>query len=127
MAELTEQAVRDALRAVIDPELGDNVVDLGMVKQIGIIGDLVSVGLVLTTPDCPLAGWIVMQARRAIDALPGVADVQVVFEFGDAQQLAGARDDQLRDGRIVLSFAQGFACFRSRSPTPSVPLIVSTC
>ncbi len=77
MAELTEQAVRDALRAVVDPELGSDVVDLGMVKQIGIMGDFVSIGLVLTSPDCPVADWIVMQARRAVGAVPGVASVRV--------------------------------------------------
>lgn len=92
MAELTEQAVRDALRAVIDPELGSNVVDLGMVKQIGIIGDLVSVGLVLTTPDCPLAGWIVTQARRAVGTLPGVADVRVEV-LDEPWDPNGASDD----------------------------------
>ena len=77
MAELTEGAVRDVLRVVIDPELGANVVDLGMVRRIDIMGDLVTVGLVLTTPDCPLAGWIVMQARRVVGSLPGVAGVRV--------------------------------------------------
>ncbi len=92
MAELTEQAVRDALRDVIDPELGANVVDLGMVKQIGIIGDLVSVKLVLTSPDCPLAGWIVTQARRAVAALPGVADVQVEV-LDEPWDPNGASDD----------------------------------
>lgn len=77
MSALTEEAVREALRGVIDPELGANVVDLGMVKQIDIFDGQVSVQLVLTAPGCPLAGWIVLQARRAVGALPGVASVQV--------------------------------------------------
>ena len=77
MSELTEAIVRDALRGVIDPELGANVVDLGMVKQIEIAAGQVDVQLVLTAPGCPLAGWIVLQAQRAVGALPGVTGVQV--------------------------------------------------
>lgn len=92
MSELTEEAVRAALRGVIDPELGANVVDLGMVKQINILGDLVTVGLVLTAPGCPLAGWIVLQAQRAVAALPGVAGVQVNL-LDEPWQPPGAAED----------------------------------
>ncbi len=92
MSELTEQAVLEALRDVNDPELGANLVELGMVKRICIIGDLVSVDLVLTTPDCPMANWIEYQARRAVSRLPGVADVRV--DVLDEPYLPpGARDD----------------------------------
>lgn len=79
MSELTEATVREALRSVIDPELGANLVDLGMVKRVEIAGDRVKVQLVLTAPGCPLAGWIALQAQRAVGALPGVAEVQVEF------------------------------------------------
>jgi len=77
MSELTEQAVRDALRGVIDPELGANLVDLGMVRQIDIADGQVTVHLVLTAPGCPLAGWIVQGVRQAVGALPGVEGVEV--------------------------------------------------
>jgi serine O-acetyltransferase len=82
MSQLDEQAVRAALRGVIDPELGMNLVDLGMVKQIAIAGGQVTVQLVLTAPGCPLADWIVYQARQAVAALPGVhsADVALLDE-----------------------------------------------
>ncbi len=79
MGELNEQAVRDALRGVVDPELGMNLVDLGMVKQIAIVDSQVSVQLVLTAPGCPLAGWIVWQVRLAIGALPEVQQVEVTL------------------------------------------------
>ena len=94
MSELTEAMVRDALRGVIDPELGANVVDLGMVKQIKIADGQVGVQLVLTAPDCPLAGWIVMQAQRAVGALPGVAGVQVNLLDEPWQPLGAAEDWQ---------------------------------
>jgi serine O-acetyltransferase len=79
MSELNEQAVREALRTVIDPELGMNLVDLGMVKQIAIVAGQVSVQLVLTAPGCPLAGWIVWQVRQTLSALPGVKQVEVTL------------------------------------------------
>ena len=79
MGELNEQTVRDALRGVIDPELGMNLVDLGMVKQIAIVDGQVSVQLVLTAPGCPLAGWIVRQVRQAVSALSEVKHVDVTL------------------------------------------------
>ena len=54
---LNEAAVRDALRGVVDPELGDNIVDLGMVDDVKIgPGGEVVVRVALTTPSCPLCG-----------------------------------------------------------------------
>lgn len=92
MSELTEEAVRAALRGVIDPELGANVVDLGMVKEVAIADGQVTVKLVLTAPGCPLAGWIVLQAQRAVAALPGVAGVQVNL-LDEPWQPPGAAED----------------------------------
>ena len=77
MTTINEDLVRNALRAVMDPELGASVVDLNMVRAIRIDGDQVSVDLVLTVPDCPLAGWIVRDARQTLGRLPGVTKVEV--------------------------------------------------
>ena len=79
MGELSEALVREALRDVIDPELGVNVVDLGMVRQIKIANGQVDVQLVLTASFCPLAGTIVEQARRIVAALSGVTEVKVTL------------------------------------------------
>jgi metal-sulfur cluster biosynthetic enzyme len=77
METLDEQTVRQALRNVIDPELGANVIDLNMVRQITLEGGKVSVELVLTAPGCPLAGWIVQQIRAAIAGIEGVQQIDV--------------------------------------------------
>ncbi len=74
---MNEDTVRDALRRVIDPELGTNIVDLNMVRQITIDGENIRVHLVLTAPGCPLAGWIVQEIRQTVGALSGVQKVEV--------------------------------------------------
>lgn len=79
MSHISEQAVRDALRGVMDPELGMSVVDLNMVREINITNGQVEVQLVLTVPGCPLAFWIVEQARQAVSAVPGVEEAHVVL------------------------------------------------
>jgi metal-sulfur cluster biosynthetic enzyme len=80
---ITEDMVREALREVIDPELGENLVDLGLVYGVQIDGARVAVDLTLTTPGCPLHASLHSAAERAIRLMvPGVdeVEVQLVFE-----------------------------------------------
>ncbi len=66
------EQVRDALRGVIDPELGINIVDLGLVYGLSIDASRVSVVMTMTSPACPLGGVIKSEARAAIRQLfPG--------------------------------------------------------
>ena len=79
----TEERVREALRTVDDPEVGMNVVDLGLVYRIDIAPDLVRVEMTMTSAACPMGDMITGNARRAVSAaLPeGVAvDVVLVWE-----------------------------------------------
>lgn len=91
MNELAEETVRDALRTVIDPELGANVVDLNMIRQIDLAGGQVTIQLVLTVLGCPLAGWIIQQIRHVVGALPGVEEVEVTL-LDEPWQPAAAYD-----------------------------------
>jgi ATP-binding protein involved in chromosome partitioning len=71
-------AVREALRGVIDPELGDNIVDLGMVDDVELLpGGAVAVRVALTTPSCPLRGRIEAEVTSRVGALAGVSSVVV--------------------------------------------------
>ena len=74
---ITEELVRTALRQVIDPEFGVDIVDMNMVRSVEIEEDTVHVALVLTVPFCPLAGYMVEMARQAVASLPGVRQVTV--------------------------------------------------
>lgn len=83
MLVITEDMVREALRQVIDPELGENLVDLGLVYGVTIEGNHVAVDLTLTTLGCPLHASLHAAAERAIRLMvPGLdhVHVQVVFE-----------------------------------------------
>ena len=69
--------VENALRGVIDPELGADVVELGMVASIDIDGDRVRVGIALTIAACPMRDQIEGDVVRKVRALAGVATVEV--------------------------------------------------
>ncbi len=81
-ATLTEAQVLDTLRQVLDPELGCNIVDLGLIYSIRIVGGDVSVQMTLTTQGCPMHQSIAGGAQAALLNLPGVqqAEVDVVWD-----------------------------------------------
>ena len=73
-----DEAVVAALRGVIDPELGDNVVDLGMVRAVQVAeGGAVDVELALTIAGCPLRTQLRGDVEARVGGLPGVVSVQV--------------------------------------------------
>jgi metal-sulfur cluster biosynthetic enzyme len=65
----TELAILDALRAVVDPEIGMNVVELALIKQI-LLGDgETEVKMILTTPFCPYAGSMIQQVKEQAESV----------------------------------------------------------
>lgn len=78
--DLDSVAIMNALRGVIDPELGDNVVDLGMVKRLERGADgAVHVTISLTTAGCPLRAQLMRDAKARVGSLPGIEIVKVHF------------------------------------------------
>ncbi len=77
-----EQMVLDVMRQVIDPEIGCNVVDLGLVYGITIAGAKVTLQMTLTTPGCPMSESIAQGAQWALLGIEGVeeAEVQLVWD-----------------------------------------------
>ena len=74
---VTEEKVYQVLRKVIDPELRHDVVELGFIQDIDIIGDYVDLDIQLTTPHCPYAEQIVRSIREAVSSIEGVTKVDV--------------------------------------------------
>jgi ATP-binding protein involved in chromosome partitioning len=89
---ITEGDVRGALAGVIDPELGDNVLDLGMVKKITIKDGVVTVTVALTTAGCPLRAQFMKDVRARVGDLPGVEKVNVKFGEMTAEQKRSLMD-----------------------------------
>ncbi len=80
VAPPAEEAIRNALRGVIDPELGDNIVDLGMLQRIDIDdAHKVAITVALTTAGCPLRAQLLKDIKTRIGTLPGVEAVRVHF------------------------------------------------
>ena len=65
----TELAILDALRQVIDPEIGMNVVELALIKQIILAPDSTEVKMILTTPFCPYAGSMIAQVKEQTETV----------------------------------------------------------
>lgn len=80
MYEAQLDAIRTALREVIDPELGINVVDLGMIREIQHDGESTTVSMVLTTMACPFWELFVDQVRTALADVSGVGQVHVRYD-----------------------------------------------
>jgi metal-sulfur cluster biosynthetic enzyme len=63
----TELAILDSLRSVVDPEIGMNVVELALIKQILLGQGETEVKMILTTPFCPYAGSMIQQIKEAAE------------------------------------------------------------
>jgi metal-sulfur cluster biosynthetic enzyme len=73
----TEEAVREALKHVVDPELGVNIVDLGLVYEVEIGEEgAVSIEYTLTTMGCPIGPLIEHQMQSFLENVPGVTSVE---------------------------------------------------
>jgi metal-sulfur cluster biosynthetic enzyme len=78
---VTEKDVRGAIKTVKDPELGLDLVVLGLVYDIQIEDARVHATISLTSPFCPVAGQIVEDVKTAISGVPGVEEAEVTLSF----------------------------------------------
>ena len=77
----TVEDVTDALRDVIDPELGLDFVELGLVYDVEVEGPTVRITYTLTSPGCPIGPQVAEQMEEFVGELEGVEDVQPVMTF----------------------------------------------
>src|SRR5262245_371371 len=74
---VTEESVREALKHVVDPELGINIVDLGLVYDVEISQEgAISIEYTLTTMGCPIGPLIEHQMQSFLENVPGVTSVE---------------------------------------------------
>ena len=78
---LTEERVRAELRNVVDPEIGIDMVSLGLIYDVKIEGSTVFVTMTLTSPGCPVAGMFLNAVHAALMSIPGVTEAKVDLTF----------------------------------------------
>lgn len=104
---VTESAVLDALRGVVDPDLHKDIVALGFVKNLAIEGGAVSFTIELTTPACPVRDAMKAEARERVAALPGVATVDIKMTSHVRPSPVISKEQLLPGVRNVLPVASG--------------------
>lgn len=96
MAAAGEDHLRalECLYQVIDPEIGINIVDLGLVYKVELLGDVARVEMTMTTPACPLHEYLASGVESAIlDSMTDVRSVNVHLTFDppwDPAMMSGA-------------------------------------
>lgn len=78
---ITKKKVTDKLRAVLDPELGINIVDLGLIYKITILGNDVSILMTLTFPGCPLGNIIQDEINQKVGSLGNIGKIDLKITF----------------------------------------------
>lgn len=85
-----EQALRDALRVVMDPELGMSVVELGLIRHITLQPDYTEINMIMTTPFCPYGPALLEQTRRAAEAhLQTPVKIKLGMEMWEPSMMEG--------------------------------------
>ena len=85
-----EEQVKTALRSVYDPELGMNVIELGLIRKLDFQPDLTEITMLLTTPFCPYGPAMLEQVRRATEkATNKPARVTMAMEMWDPSMMEG--------------------------------------
>ena len=109
-ATLSDSAILDALRPIVDPDFNKSIVDLGFVKNIRIDGGNVSFAIELTTPACPVKAEFEKAARERVVALDGVENVHVTMTSNTRGRnlSAGAPQSEILPGvRNTIAVASG--------------------
>jgi len=108
MPPVTEAAVLEALRPIVDPDFGKSIVELGFVKNIRIAGPRVSFDIELTTPACPVKEEFQRTARERVSALAGVEQVDVSMTANTrAARAAQPQAEVLPGVRNTIAVASG--------------------
>ncbi len=108
MEMISTEAVLEALKKVRDPEIGRDIVSLGMVKNLALSGGKVSFTVELTTPACPLRDRIEEDCRKALAAIEGITALELSFGAQVRGSKSGAgQTDLLPNVKNVVLVAAG--------------------
>lgn len=100
---ITESQVLDAMRHIIDPDFGKDIVSLGFIKDIRIDGGTVAFTVELTTPACPVKERFQRECESAVAQLPGVTGVQVTMSAMQPKARSGPAINTLKNVGAVIA------------------------
>ena len=104
LGEARHAQVLEALSAVLDPDLGKDVVSLGFIENLTVDGDKVSFRLVLTTPACPMRDRLRRECEAAVRSLPWVKNVEITL---GARVPGGIKREALPEVKHVIAVGSG--------------------
>ena len=90
---VTKEQVEDAIRTVVDPEVGFDIFSLGLIYGIDIDGDKVKVTMTLSTRGCPLHEMMKQWTKDAVEKLDGVSECEVEIVWEPAWNITMASEE----------------------------------
>lgn len=103
----TEKEILDALSQIDDPDLHQNIVSLGFVKNIKICGDVVSLDINLTTPACPVKNQMQAQAQELLLKIPGIKKAEVAMTAEVRPTKPGADKSAISGVKNIVAIGSG--------------------
>ncbi len=93
MAQVTEEMVYDAIKTVIDPEVGFDIYSLGLIYGVKVEGSHVHVTMTLSTRGCPLHEMMKQWTKEAVEKIDGVESCEVEIVWEPAWNITMASDE----------------------------------
>ena len=90
---VTKEKIYEALKNVRDPEIGFNIVDLGLVYDVEVQNGKVNIKMTLSSPSCPLSGTILSWVESAVRNLEGIEDVDIELVWEPKWSIEMATDE----------------------------------
>lgn len=78
---ISQDQIIEKLKECLDPELGVNIVDLGLIYGVNIDGSRINVVMTMTTPGCPLDSYFTQDITKRLKTIKGISDVSVEMTF----------------------------------------------
>ncbi len=107
MSQVAEEIVLSALKRIIDPDLRKDIVTLGFIKDLAIVGGDVSFRIVLTTPACPVKEEMESQASALVGGLDGVTAVKVTMDAEVPQGRGIAQNVAIPGVKNIIAVSSG--------------------
>ncbi len=98
---ISEKMVENKLREVLDPELGINIVDLGLIYKISIQASDVTILMTLTFPGCPLGGTIKKEVNEKVGSVKGIGKISLEITFNPPWDLSKISDEAKAELGVV--------------------------